>query len=125
MNIQQTKPKTSNGFWLPFDCNKETQEREAKARPRALSYFPGLQYQEFEIRKTRLGLWSHHSPNEAVHATRDGTLLALIGSPVGNFSWLEIEKQLADAARTEDFKIPRDGRVILLSSGVVNRKSRR
>jgi len=81
---------------------------------RALGHFPQLTTRMQIIGDTRLYLWGHADFSNCIHTQPDGSMLALIGSPVGGKSLGAVAADLQIAQQTEEFTLPWDGRVILL-----------
>ena len=102
------------GFVAAQSLNAQSRIRVARSKDRALGHFPWLNELSLKVGNTELKLWGHGQLADWVHRLADGTLFALIGSPVGNPCWQEIEKQLTRAIHPEDFALPWDGRFILL-----------
>ncbi len=105
------------GFTLIWNNpQKEAVQKKAhSALHKVLGHFPELLYHQIQIGNTRLTLWGRGDLKECFHRLPDGSLMALIGSPVGELSWDEIENTIrkARACRgisNEDW----DGRFILL-----------
>jgi hypothetical protein len=86
----------------------------AAALQRALKSFPEIKQHSVQVHSTTLHLWGRGELEECTHRLADGSMLVLIGSPLGNYSWQEVEKQLSTVPSPQDFRLPWDGRVILL-----------
>jgi hypothetical protein len=84
------------------------------AQNRALDHFKWLNKKSISIGEAQVDLWGHNDLSGCAHRLPEGDLLLLIGSPVENISWLEIEKLLSVAKRNGDINIPWNGRVILI-----------
>jgi hypothetical protein len=102
------------GFSLLYQLPSQRSERALAAQNTALGYFKHLQRQSFSIGDSRLELWGHNDLNERVHYLPDGTLLALIGSPLGKASLPDVGEQILNAKNITDLELPWDGRTILL-----------
>lgn len=108
------KAQSAIGFTLEFGRTREAISKALPAQKRALSYFPDIKSLSIRVGETGLDLWGRVDLSDCVHTLPDGSLLALIGSPVGDFSWLDIAEMLDKAEHTSDFELPWDGRVILI-----------
>jgi hypothetical protein len=102
------------GFTLIKQGNAEQHGRAAKALAAALAHFPGLEQQSIGIGATTLVLWGRAGLEGCTHTLVDGSLLALIGTPIGKTTWAEVENVLTNSQTRENFRLPWDGRVILL-----------
>jgi len=102
------------GFTLIKYGDAEQRGRAAKALAAALAHFPALEQQSILIGATTLVLWGREGVEDCTHTLPDGSLLALIGSPIGKASWAEVENGFMDNKARKDFRLPWDGRVILL-----------
>jgi hypothetical protein len=102
------------GFTLIKHGNAEQHRRAAKALAAALAHFPALEQMSIVIGATTLALWGHEGLEQCTHTLPDGSLLALIGSPIGKTSWAEVENAFTNSQAREDFRLPWDGRFILL-----------
>lgn len=102
------------GFTIVWRGSEAQVARAESAERRALSYFPGLQLYTVELGDTLLHLWGRGNMEDCTHRLPDGSLLALVGSPVGDYSWEWIQDQFSGLASLHDFRLPWDGRVILL-----------
>lgn len=102
------------GFSLFCTLSSQKIEAALTTQRKALGYFTHLQYQSITVGASRLELWGHNQLNERIHYLPDGTLLALIGSPLGDTTLLEAGTKILNTQKPEEFEIPWDGRVILL-----------
>lgn len=108
------KAQSAIGFTLHRKLPSAMQFRALAAQQRALSYFPDIKSLSTRVGDTQLELWGRDVLTECVHTQPDGSILALIGSPVGDYSWLDIAEMLDKADRARDFELPWDGRAILI-----------
>lgn len=104
----------ATGFTLLHRGTQEQRTRSMAALDRALSHFPDLKKLELAVGETFLVLWGRGELADCVHRMPDGSLLAVVGSPVGNASLAEVEGSLSGGGRLADFRLPWDGRVNLL-----------
>ena len=102
------------GFSLLYQLPSQRSEKALTAQNTALGYFKHLQRRSLSIGDLRLELWGHNDLNERVHYLPDGTLLALIGSPLGKVSLPDVGEQILNAENITDLELPWDGRTILL-----------
>ncbi len=102
------------GFSAIYNATQPEQARASAAQERALSHFAHLKQQQLSVGKTRLAVWGHNNIESRLHRAADGSVLALIGQPIGDFSWQTVEDALHQAAKPEAFTLPWDGRLILL-----------
>jgi len=98
------------GFSL-LNLPPETMNTALRAQERALSHFKHFKQQSIILGVTRLELWGRADPAGGIHYLPDGSLLALIGSPVGTASLAEVAIALHNKL---EFELPWDGRYILL-----------
>jgi len=89
-------------------------KQASSAQQRALSPFGRLTQKTMTVGESQLTVWGHNNLDLRLHRLPDGALLALIGSPIGAFSWVDVEAALLEISNPADFTIPWDGRVILL-----------
>jgi hypothetical protein len=106
----------ATGFTLLMGATEDQLAKAAAARQQALEHFPDLKLKTITIGEARLELWGREAPGDGaldrcIYTTADGSLLALVGSPVGNRTWQSVEEALAVP---ENFRLPWEGRVILL-----------
>jgi hypothetical protein len=102
------------GFTLRARLVEKRQVAAQAAQERALSHFPHLQTWSVKIGETCLDVWGHKTAHDRLYTLPDGSLLALIGSPVGKVDWPVLAASLQDPSQAEAFTLPWDGRVILL-----------
>ena len=81
---------------------------------RALAHFGDLSQLSVSIGETRLDLWGRGELSDCLHYVADGSLLVLIGSPLGASSWSAIEERLSKVSHPLEFELPWEGRVTLL-----------
>lgn len=102
------------GFTAFAEANIGVLANTRMAQDHALAYFPNLARMSLDIGETRLELWGHNELKDCIHTMPDGSVLVLIGSPVGNVSWQPVTDSLLKATRPSEFSVPWDGRIILL-----------
>ena len=102
------------GFSIYHKLNSEKIHSLSQAQNQALSYFEWLDQESLTIGETHLDLWGHKEVTDCVHTLPDGSVVVLIGSPHNKIVWQEVEKGLLKADRSKDFRIPWEGRTILL-----------
>ena len=102
------------GFTAIWHGTEEEHARAVTAQQRALAHFPDLELESIRLGETIIYLWGRGDILDTAHYLPDGSLLALIGSPVGDWSWEEVEREMSRAAQPDDFRLPWDGRIILL-----------
>ena len=96
--------------WL---TEKNSNPAEA-AQNRALAHFSHMECKSIQIGMSRLDVWGRKDLTDRIHTLPNGSVLALIGSPVGEVCWQNIEESLLKAELVENFELPWEGRVILL-----------
>lgn len=106
--------KAALGFAAFWNEAGEQLRNAESALIRALAYFPDIAQRQIAIGETKLLLWGRCDLDECMHTLPDGSTLVLIGTPVGDSSWEKIEKTLSDGSDLSAFRLPWDGRVILL-----------
>lgn len=84
------------------------------SQSKALAHFEDIDQLVVSVGDTDLWLWGRGDLADYFTYLPDGSLLALIGSPLGNFSWIQVQENLAEALQASEFKLPWEGRVILL-----------
>ncbi len=102
------------GFSLFYNLPPQNMEAALLSQSRALDYFKQLQRHSISIGASRLEIWGHNNLNERIHYLPDGSLLALIGSPLGSAALIEVGQKILNSQSMEGFELPWDGRVILL-----------
>lgn len=102
------------GFTLSIGLPEQNLQAVDTARVRALSHFAHLEHKTLLIGETRLVLWGHNNLSECFHFLPDGSLIAVVGSPLGEIHWPTLQNSLLQPAVVEKFEFPWDGRVILL-----------
>lgn len=84
------------------------------AQTAVLNAHPHLQHRSVTLGASRLEVWGHHDLNSRLINLADGSLLALIGSPVGNATLADAGERLLKLRALDTFELPWDGRAILL-----------
>jgi hypothetical protein len=107
-------PQAAIGFTAIYNGSPQALANSQAALQRTLAHFNDLHHSTLEIGQTRLTLWGRGDLAKCCHTLPDGSLLALIGSPVGKVSWQEIARQVMDASPARPFILPWEGRVNLL-----------
>lgn len=106
--------KAAVGFTALWNGTSEQHDRAKDALGQALRQLPGLKSIQIDIGATKLTLWGRSELEDCFHTLHDGSVLALIGSPVGDLSWAKIESALAGSNDPAAYRLSCDGRVILL-----------
>lgn len=102
------------GFTAIWRGSEAEIARAEAAERRALAYFPDLKLHKAQVGDVTLHLWGRGEVANCTHRLPDGALLALVGSPVGEYSWEWIEDQFSGLTSLQNFRLPWDGRVVLL-----------
>lgn len=102
------------GFSLWFNLPAEKQKSARAARERALAQFKHLEYMSIEVGESVLEIWGHREISERLHHFSDGSLMVLIGSPLGKVSWQELEQAMATEETAARFEPPWDGRFVFV-----------
>jgi rhodanese-related sulfurtransferase len=102
------------GFTIAKGIGQDSWSKALNAQNKALIYFAWLKRISLNVGDTKVELWGHGDFKGCLHQMLDGAVLILIGSPIGKFSWQNIEEQLTRIAHMEDFDLSLDGRFILL-----------
>lgn len=107
------------GFTLSWNIEEPTMKQASIVQQKALDYFQWLNKLSLRRGETNIDVWGHGEVSDWFHQLPDGSTLILIGSPVGNISWSNLEKLLYES---DDFELPWEGRVILLRISVDGKK---
>ena len=102
------------GFSLFSELEADVVKRLLASQEEALASFNHLERKSISLGTTSLEIWGHKCVSERIHTMPDGSLLALIGSPHGEVVWPKLQDALERNGKPTDFRIPWDGRVILL-----------
>jgi len=102
------------GFTVIYKAAPTSVKKASLAQQRALAPFAHLAQKKITLGESWLTVWGHNDIDAALHYLPDGSLLALIGASVGDFSWADVEAALLKISDPAEFTIPWDGRVILL-----------
>jgi len=102
------------GFSLFYKLPAQKTKAALSAQNNALGYFTHLQHRSISIGESRLELWGHNNLQDRIHTLPDGSLLALIGSPLGGKSLADAGEMILKTQHMEAFELPWDGRAILL-----------
>jgi len=94
--------------------SSEQKRRMDDIQNEILNYFPWLQRYSMRIGETILSFWGHGEISDRLHMLQDGTLLVLVGSPVGDINWSTIERDLIETETGEEIISRWDGRFVLL-----------
>jgi hypothetical protein len=84
------------------------------AQQQALKPFADLNRLSINVGPTCLEVWGHNNLSQCLHYLPDGSLLVLVGSPLGEFTWTSIQDSFSKISAPVDFLLPWDGRVILV-----------
>ncbi len=102
------------GFSAIYNATPREEERATAAQQQALSHFGHLKQKQLDAGKTTLWVWGHNNIDARLHYAADGSLLVLIGQPIGNFSWQAVEEALHKTGNPKAFTLRWDGRLVLL-----------
>ena len=102
------------GFTIHQNLSFERKNSQLKAQAQALSYFEWLDKKSLTVGETCLEVWGRKEVTDRLHIMPDGVVVALIGSPHNEISWQAVETDWLNISRPEDFRLPWEGRVILL-----------
>lgn len=111
---QKVKIDPAVGFTLSYRTSPTQVNLIKDSQNRAIGHFEHIAQTEIQIGSTRLWLWGHGDLSSSFSFMADGSLLALIGSPVGKHSWVSVEEELSRLVRMSEFELPWEGRVVLL-----------
>lgn len=100
------------GFSAWFNLPPERQKRANVARERALAQFSLFDVMTFVRGESTVEVWGRPDFAQRVHELSDGSLLVLVGSPLGEISWRYIEENMMKAGFSR-FEPPWDGRFVL------------
>ena len=112
-NLSQI-PQPAIGFTAIHQGSPQEIAKSQAALQRALDYFDDLVQKTFDIGQTHLVVWGRGDLDQCCHFLPDASLLILIGSPSGIFTWKTISEKILNASSTEPFILSWEGRVILL-----------
>lgn len=104
----------ATGFTLLHRGTQQQRTGAMAALDRALAHFPDLNKLELVVGETSLVLWGRGELADGVHRLPDGALLAVVGTPVGMASLAEVEDSLSGGNGLAGFRLPWDGRALLL-----------
>lgn len=110
------------GFVAKQELSREKSDNAKAALDKVLRYFPWLNRLSLKVGETEITLWGHGDLEDCLHRLPDGTLLALIGSPIGDISLSKAWDSLKHFTKAKEFKLPWDGRFILLKVSADGRK---
>lgn len=117
MNVHDYKSRNITraaiGFTAIWKGEIDCQTKSAAAIGQAVSHFDNINQLSIKMGETQLELWGRDNLRDCVHYISDGSLLLLVGSPVGDFSWSNIEEMLHRASYHSAFEIPWDGRAVI------------
>lgn len=102
------------GFSLSINLQDEKQKSARAAHERALAPFDHLERMTIEVGESTLEIWGHREISERVRRLADGSLMVLIGSPLGKVSWQELEQAITAEESAAQFEPPWDGRFVFL-----------
>lgn len=108
------KPHPAIGFTAIYSGTDQDHSKSLTALQRALAHFDDLAYQSIKIGNTHLTIWGRGDLKNCIYPLSDGSLLILIGSPSGNFTWEDISNQVLAESTSQPLILPWEGRVILL-----------
>jgi len=101
---------------LTIFCNLSPEQKSSAlaAQERALTQFKHLERTNLSIGESTLELWGHGNVSDRLQHLADGSVMALIGSPVGEISWQKIQAAIIKNDEADHFEPPWDGRFILI-----------
>ena len=102
------------GFSVFYNLPAQNSQAALQVQSRALHSFKNLQHCSISLGASQLEFWGHNRIEELVQYLPDGSLLALIGFPLGSMTLAELAELFANARAIDDFEPPWEGRFILL-----------
>jgi hypothetical protein len=102
------------GFSLFYKISTQRTEAAIAAQDSVLGPLTHLRHLSISMGETRLEVWGHNDLKNCIHSLPDGSLLVLIGSPIGKDTLADVGGKIINAPASREFEIPWDGRVILL-----------
>jgi hypothetical protein len=84
------------------------------AQRRVVESFQHLRTSTLTVGRSRLEIWGHGDLSARTRRLEDGSVLAVVGSPHGRFSWSALPSGPAGLDYLSDVDLPWEGRVILL-----------
>ena len=110
------------GLSIQLGLDHSARDREGRALRKALRHFPWLQQVSLGVEQTEVSLWGHGDLSHCLYHLPDDSMLVLVGSPIGGIPWAQVAERLNKASHPEDFKLPWDGRVLLLKISADGRR---
>ena len=110
----RSAPNPAIGFTAILNGSPAALKKSQQTINQALAYFEDINQKSLNFGETSLTIWGRGKIENCYHALPDGSVLILIGSPVGNFSWQDIEEMVLHVSTAGKFTLPWEGRVILL-----------
>ncbi len=107
-------PGSIVGFTVTRGIEPGRIQAAREAEQRALRHFPHLSRLILDIGETQLAVWGRGCLTASLHTAGDESVLALVGSPVGAYSWRAMEQSVLEACISDAFDLPADGRLILV-----------
>jgi hypothetical protein len=102
------------GFSIFYNLPPPKSQTALRAQKRALDYFKHLQHCSITVGETRLEFWGHKQIEDRIQHLPDGSILALIGSPLGSVTLADLVREFIIPRAMDDFEPTWDGRFILL-----------
>ena len=102
------------GFSLFYNLSAPSLDAALAAQTVVLNQHKHLSHFSITVGASRLELWGHNDLNSRALYLADGSLLALIGSPLGNIALADVGDRLLKLRALDKFELPWDGRAILL-----------
>jgi hypothetical protein len=106
--------RAATGFTLIWQGTPAQKDAAGAALSRALAHFPEMKTHQIEVGETTLSVWGRGDLDDCNHILPDRSVLVLVGSPVGLQSWNQMDEAFGRLSRPADFRLPWDGRIILL-----------
>lgn len=101
------------GFSIWRHISDQNQKSARAAQDLALAHFKHLERSKLSIGASTVEIWGHQNLAERTHRLADGSLLILIGSPLGDSAWQKLEESIRAQDSSTRFIPPWDGRFIL------------
>jgi hypothetical protein len=109
------RPKPAVGFSIAYRVPSSDEQLWNKAHESVLEHFPWLQTGEIQVGLTRVRIWSHFAPALSTRRTDSGAVWILVGSPLNQPSWQDLDGRSQTAERTGgDVVLPWEGRCVLI-----------
>lgn len=110
----EMKPHPAIGFTMLLHPSPDSLAHSKQALQRALRYFSDLRTHTIQVGETHLTLWGRGDLSKSCFTLPDGSVVAVIGSPSGSFTWQQVADRVLAASSAHPFVLPWEGRVVLL-----------